>query len=217
MGFRSDYYYEKAEDLHERERDIKAARGKILDATGKVLAANKTVCTVSVIHSQIKDPEKVIHLLDRKAGDIGRRLYAKGWKKFLPSSGSRTNVEKETGDEIRNAGLAGIKVDEDYKRYYPLGSTGIEGVLGFTGGDNQGIIGLEVEYDDILKGKAGKILTTTDARGIELDGIGENREEPQKAIQSENQSGCMIFRNMHSRRHKKSWKKNRQKGCQYCL
>lgn len=178
MGFRSDYYYEKAEDLHERERDIKAARGKILDATGKVLAANKTVCTVSVIHSQIKDPEKVIHLLTEKLG-ISEETVRKRVEKISSIERIKTNVEKETGDEIRNAGLAGIKVDEDYKRYYPLGSLASR-VLGFTGGDNQGIIGLEVEYDEILKGEAGKILTTTDARGIELDGIGENREEPQQ-------------------------------------
>ena len=178
MGFRSDYYYEKAEDLHERERDIKAARGKILDTTGKVLAANKTVCTVSVIHSQIKEPEKVIHLLTEKLG-ISEETVRKRVEKISSIERIKTNVEKETGDEIRNAGLAGIKVDEDYKRYYPLGSLASR-VLGFTGGDNQGIIGLEVEYDEILKGEAGKILTTTDARGIELDGIGENREEPQK-------------------------------------
>ena len=178
MGFRSDYYYEKAEDLHERERDIKAARGKILDATGKVLAANKTVCTVSVIHSQIKDPEKIIRLLTKKLG-ISEETVRKRVEKVSSIERIKTNVEKETGDEIRNAGLAGIKVDEDYKRYYPFGSLASR-VLGFTGGDNQGIIGLEVEYDEILKGEAGKILTTTDARGIELDGIGENREEPQQ-------------------------------------
>ena len=178
MGFRSDYYYEKAENLHERERDIKAARGKILDTTGKVLAANKTVCTVSVIHSQIKDPEKIIRLLTKKLG-ISEETVRKRVEKVSSIERIKTNVEKETGDEIRNAGLAGIKVDEDYKRYYPLGDLASK-VLGFTGGDNQGIIGLEAEYDEILKGEAGKILTTTDARGIELDGIGENREEPQQ-------------------------------------
>ena len=178
MGFRSDYYYEKAENLHERERDIKAARGKILDTAGKVLAANKTVCTVSVIHSQIKEPEKVIALLTEKLG-ISEQTVRKKVEKISSIERIRTNVEKETGDEIRNAGFAGIKVDEDYRRYYPMGTLASK-VLGFTGGDNQGIIGLEVEYDDILKGKPGKILTTTDARGIELDGIGENREEPQK-------------------------------------
>ncbi len=178
MGFRSDYYYEKAEDLHERERDIKAARGEIVDAKGKVLAANKTVCTISVIHSQIKEPEKVISLLTEKLG-ISEQTVRKKVEKISSIERIRTNVEKETGDEIRNAGFAGIKVDEDYRRYYPMGILASK-VLGFTGGDNQGIIGLEVEYDDILKGKPGKILTTTDARGIELDGIGENREEPQK-------------------------------------
>lgn len=178
MGFRSDYYYEKAEDLHERERDIKAARGEIVDAKGKVLAANKTVCTISVIHSQIKEPEKVIALLTEKLG-ISEQTVRKKVEKISSIERIRTNVEKETGDEIRNAGFAGIKVDEDYRRYYPMGTLASK-VLGFTGEDNQGIIGLEVEYDDILKGKPGKILTTTDARGIELDGIGENREEPQK-------------------------------------
>ena len=178
MGFRSDYYYEKAEDLHERERDIKAARGEILDAEGKVLAANKTVCTISVIHSQIKEPEKVIALLVDKLG-IAEETIRKRVEKVSSIERIRTNVEKETGDEIRNAGLAGIKVDEDYRRYYPMGSLASK-VLGFTGGDNQGIIGLEVEYDEILKGEAGKILTTTDARGIELEGIGENRQEPQQ-------------------------------------
>ena len=178
MGFRSDYYYEKAEDLHERERDIKAARGEIVDAKGKVLAANKTVCTISIIHSQIKEPEKVIALLTEKLG-ISEQTVRKKVEKISSIERIRTNVEKETGDEIRNAGFAGIKVDEDYRRYYPMGTLASK-VLGFTGGDNQGIIGLEVEYDDILKGKPGKILTTTDARGIELDGIGENREEPQK-------------------------------------
>lgn len=178
MGFRSDYYYEKAEDLHERERDIKAARGEILDAKGKVLAANKTVCTISVIHSQIKEPEKVIVLLTEKLG-ISEETVRKRVEKVSSIERIRTNVEKEVGDEIRNAGLSGIKVDDDYRRYYPMGSFASK-VIGFTGGDNQGIIGLEVEYDDILKGEPGKILTTTDARGIELDGVGENREEPQQ-------------------------------------
>ena len=178
MGFRSDYYYEKAEDLHERERDIKAARGEILDAKGKVLAANKTVCTISVIHSQIREPEKVIALLTEKLG-ISEETVRKRVEKVSSIERIRTNVEKETGDEIRNAGLSGVKVDDDYRRYYPMGSLASK-VLGFTGGDNQGIIGLEVEYDDILRGEPGKILTTTDARGIELDGVGENREEPQQ-------------------------------------
>ena len=178
MGFRSDYYYEKAEDLHERERDIKAARGEILDAKGKVLAANKTVCTVSVIHSQIKDPEKVIRLLASELG-LSEETVRKKVEKNSSIERIRTNVEKETGDAIRKAGLDGVKVDEDYKRYYPYDSLASK-VLGFTGGDNQGIIGLEVEYEEVLKGIPGKILTTTDARGVEIDGLGERRSEPVK-------------------------------------
>ena len=176
MGFRSDYYYKKAEDLHERERDIKAARGKILDSGGKVLASNKTVCTISVIHSQVKEPEKVIWLLVEKLG-ISEENIRKKVEKVSSIERIKTNVKKETGDIIRKAGLSGIKVDEDYKRYYPYGTLASH-VLGFTGGDNQGIVGLEVEYEDILKGEPGKILTTTDARGIELDGTGEKRKEP---------------------------------------
>lgn len=178
MGFRSDYYYEKAEELHERERDIKAARGEILDAKGKVLAANKTVCTVSVIHSQIKDPEKVICLLVSELG-LSEETVRKKVEKNSSIERIRTNVEKETGDAIRKAGLDGVKVDEDYKRYYPYDSLASK-VLGFTGGDNQGIIGLEVEYEEVLKGIPGKILTTTDARGVEIDGLGERRAEPVK-------------------------------------
>ena len=176
MGFRSDYYYEKAEDLHERERDIKGARGKILDSQGKVLAANKTVCTVSVIHSQVTDPEKVIRVLVDKLG-IDEEKIRKKVEKVSSIERIRTNVEKETGDAIREENLDGVKVDEDYRRYYPYGSLASR-VLGFTGGDNQGIIGLEVRYEEILKGKSGKILTVTDARGLELNGMGEKREEP---------------------------------------
>ena len=176
MGFRSDYYYEKAQDLHERERDIKAARGRILDANGKILADNRTVCTVSVIHSQIKEPEKVISVLSKelkmKEKDVRRRV-----EKVSSIERIKTNVEKETGDAIREYGLSGVKVDEDYKRYYPYGSLASK-VLGFTGGDNQGIIGLEVKYEDVLKGEPGKILTTTDARGVELKEMGEGREMP---------------------------------------
>lgn len=176
MGFRSDYYYEKAQELHERERDIKAARGRILDAKGKVLADNRTVCTVSVIHSQIKEPEKVITVLseelEMKEEEIRKRV-----EKVSSIERIKTNVEKETGDAIREYGLSGVKVDEDYKRYYPYGSLASK-VLGFTGGDNQGIIGLEVKYEEILKGEAGKILTTTDARGVELKEMGEGREMP---------------------------------------
>lgn len=176
MGFRSDYYYEKAQELHERERDIKAARGRILDAKGKVLADNRTVCTVSVIHSQIKEPEKVISVLaqelEMKEEDIRKRV-----EKVSSIERIKTNVEKETGDAIREYSLSGVKVDEDYKRYYPYGSLASK-VLGFTGGDNQGIIGLEVKYEEVLKGEAGKILTTTDARGVELERLGESREDP---------------------------------------
>lgn len=176
MCFRSEHYYEKAKDLHERERDIKAARGEILDAKGKVLASNRTVCTISVIHSQIKEPEKVIALLTEKLGmeeDAVRRRV----EKVSSIERVRTNVEKSIGDEIRESDLAGVKVDEDYKRYYPYGSLASK-VIGFTGGDNQGIIGLEVKYEEILKGEPGKILTTTDARGVELDELGETRQDP---------------------------------------
>ena len=176
MGFKSDYYYQKAQDLHERERSIKAARGKIVDAKGNILASNKTVCTVSVIHSQIKEPEKIISLLSQKL-EISEDTIRKKVEKVSSIERIKTNVEKMTGDEIRKAGLSGVKVDEDYKRYYPYDSLASK-VLGFTGADNQGIIGLEVQYEDILSGESGKILTTTDARGIELDGIGEDREEP---------------------------------------
>ena len=178
MCFCSERYYDRAEELHERERDIKAARGLILDARGKVLASNRTVCTVSVIHSQIKDPEKVIRILAEKLGmkeeDVRKRV-----EKISSIERIKTNVDKSTGDAIRECRLDGVKVDEDYKRYYPYGSLASR-VLGFTGGDNQGIIGLEVKYDEILKGKPGKILTTTDARGIELDSLGERRKEPEE-------------------------------------
>ena len=177
MGFRSDYYYEKAQDLHQRERAIKAARGKILDASGKVLADNKTVCTISVIHSQVEDAEQVISVLAKELGmeeeSVRRRV-----EKISSIERIKTNVDKETGDAIWNYGLAGVKVDEDYKRYYPYGSLASK-VLGFTGGDNQGIIGLEVQYEEVLKGREGKILTTTDARGVEIDELGESREDPQ--------------------------------------
>ena len=176
MCFRSDYYYEKAKELHERERDIKAARGEILDAKGRVLASNRTVCTISVIRSQIKEPEKVIALLSEKL-EMDEAEVRKRVEKISSIERVKTNVEKSTGDEIRESNLAGVKVDEDYRRYYPLGSLASK-VIGFTGGDNQGIIGLEVKYEDILKGKPGKILTTTDARGVEIDKLGEAREDP---------------------------------------
>ena len=178
MCFCSERYYDSAEELHERERDIKAARGLILDARGKVLASNRTVCTVSVIHSQIREPEKIIRILTEKLGmkeeDVRKRV-----EKISSIERIETNVDKSTGDAIRECRLDGVKVDEDYKRYYPYGSLASR-VLGFTGGDNQGIIGLEVKYDEILKGKPGKILTTTDARGIELDSLGERRKEPEE-------------------------------------
>ena len=178
MCFCSERYYDRAEELHERERDIKAARGLILDARGKVLASNRTVCTVSVIHSQIREPEKFIRILAEKLGmkeeDVRKRV-----EKISSIERIKTNVDKSTGDAIRECRLDGVKVDEDYKRYYPYGSLASR-VLGFTGGDNQGIIGLEVKYDEILKGKPGKILTTTDARGIELDSLGERRKEPEE-------------------------------------
>ena len=176
MVFRSDYYSEKADDLHERERDIKAARGKILDANGTVLAANKTVCTISVIHSQVKEPEKVIAMLVKELG-ITEEAARKRVEKRSSIERVKTNVEKEVGDRIRAYGFAGVKVDEDFKRYYPYDELASK-VLGFTGGDNQGIIGLEVRYDEVLQGINGKILTTTDARGIELSEIGESRVEP---------------------------------------
>ena len=176
MVFCSEYYGQKAEDLHERERDIKAARGRIIDATGKILATNKSVCTISVIHSQIDEPEKVIAALQKELGlteeDVRKRV-----EKVSSIERVKTNVDKETGDRIRAYGLSGIKVDEDYKRYYPL-DTMASTVLGFTGADNQGILGLEVKYDSYLQGTSGKILTLTDARGIEIENAGETRLEP---------------------------------------
>lgn len=176
MVFRSDYYAEKADDLHERERDIKAARGRIIDRTGTVLAANRTVCTISVIHSQITEPEKVIRMLAEELG-IDEETARKRVETVSSIERVKTNVDKEVGDRIREYGLDGVKVDEDFKRYYPYGDLASR-VLGFTGGDNQGIIGLEVEYEDVLRGIDGKILTTTDARGVELGDIGESRVEP---------------------------------------
>lgn len=176
MIFQSDYYAQKAEELHERERDIKAARGEIVDATGTALATNKTVCTISVIHSQIKEPQKVIEMLVKELG-LGEAEVKKRVEKRSSIERVKTNVEKEVGDRIRDYNLAGVKVDEDFKRYYPFGSLASK-VLGFTGSDNQGIIGLEVKYEDILKGSPGKILTMTDARGVELPEAGESRLEP---------------------------------------
>lgn len=176
MVFCSEYYGQKAEDLHERERDIKAARGRIIDATGKILATNKSVCTISVIHSQIDEPEKVIAALQKELG-LTEEEVRKRVEKVSSIERVKTNVDKETGDRIRAYGLSGIKVDEDYKRYYPL-DTMASTVLGFTGADNQGILGLEVKYDSYLQGTSGKILTLTDACGIEIENAGETRLEP---------------------------------------
>lgn len=176
MIFDAEYYQELAQDLHEREREIKAARGEIVDRNGVVLATNKTVCTISVIHSQIEDPDRVTEVLASELG-LDAAEVRKKVEKVSSMEKIKTNVEKETGDRIRNYDLAGVKVDEDYKRYYPYNELASK-VLGFTGGDNQGIIGLEVKYEAYLKGKNGTILTTTDARGIELDGVAEDRIEP---------------------------------------
>ena len=178
MVFDAEYYQKRAEDLHKRERKIKAARGEIVDRNGVVLATNKTVCTISVIHSQIKEPEKVIALLTQKL-KMDEATVRKRVEKVSSIERVKTNVEKSVGDEIRESNLAGVKVDEDYKRYYPYGSLASK-VIGFTGGDNQGIIGLEVKYEDILKGEPGKILTTTDARGVEIDKLGETRQDPEE-------------------------------------
>lgn len=176
MIFCSEYYGNKAENLHERERDIKAARGKLLDANGTVLATNKSVCTISVIHNQIEEPEKVIEMLVRELG-IPEETARKRVEKVSSIERVKTNVAKETGDAVRAYGLSGVKVDEDYKRYYPYGTLASK-VLGFTGADNQGILGLEVKYDEYLQGTNGKILTLTDARGIEIENAGESRLEP---------------------------------------
>ena len=176
MVFDAEYYQEKAKSLHEREREIKAARGEIIDRNGTVLATNKTVCTISVIHSQIKEPERVIKELSSILG-LEEETVRKRVEKVSSMERIKTNVEKEVGDKIRNLELDGVKVDEDFKRYYPFEELASK-VLGFTGGDNQGIIGLEVGYENELKGQNGMILTTTDARGIELDGVAEDRIEP---------------------------------------
>ena len=176
MVFDAEYYQKKAEDLHERERKIKAARGEIIDTNGTVLATNRTVCTISVIHSQIKEPETVIKKISKCLG-MEEAEVRKRVEKISSMERIKTNVDKETGDKIREMELAGVKVDEDFKRYYPYNELASK-VLGFTGGDNQGIIGLEVKYEDYLKGSNGRILTTTDARGIELEGVAEDRVEP---------------------------------------
>lgn len=176
MVIRSDYYAKKAEELHERERDIKAARGRILDRNGEVLADNKAVCTISVIHSQVKEPEKVIAMLCKELG-LSEETARKRVETVSAIERVKTNVEKDVGDKIRSYGLEGVKVDEDFKREYPYQELASK-VLGFTGGDNQGIIGLEVMYEEALRGIDGKILTITDARGVELSELGEQRVEP---------------------------------------
>ena len=183
MVFDAEYYQKKAENLHEREREIKAARGEIVDRNGVVLATNKSVCTVSVIHNQITDPERVVEVLSEML-EMDEQLVRKRVEKVSSIERVKTNVDKEIGDKIRDYQLNGVKVDEDYKRYYPYNELASK-VLGFTGGDNQGIIGLEVKYEEFLKGTNGTILTTTDARGIELEGIAEERIEaiPGKTLQ----------------------------------
>ncbi len=176
MVFDADYYQELAEDLHEREREIKAARGEIVDRNGVVLATNRTVCTISVIHSQVEEPERVIQVLCKEL-ELEETEVRKKVEKVSSMEKIKTNVDKETGDRIREYDLAGVKVDEDFKRYYPYDELASR-VLGFTGGDNQGIIGLEVKYEEYLKGINGTILTVTDARGVELEGVAEDRIEP---------------------------------------
>ena len=176
MVFDAEYYQKKAEALHEREREIKAARGEIIDTNGTVLATNKTVCTISVIHSQITDSEQVIQALAQTL-EMEEETVRKKVEKVSSMERIKTNVDKETGDKIRDMELDGVKVDEDFKRYYPYNELASK-VLGFTGGDNQGIIGLEVKYEEYLKGINGMILTTTDARGVELEGVAEDRLEP---------------------------------------
>ncbi len=176
MIFESEMYSEKAQELHERERKIKALRGRILDRNGVILASNKTVCTVSVIHNQITDPESVIKILSMELG-ISEENVRKRVEKLSSIEKIKTNVEKEVGDRIREYDLDGVKVDEDYRRYYTYDTLASK-VLGFTGSDNQGIVGLEVEYEEYLTGKSGLILTVTDAKGVELDNVRENRKEP---------------------------------------
>lgn len=172
----SEYYTDQARELHERERDIKAARGRILDRNGNVLADNKTVCTISVIHSQMKEKEKIVEMLCKELS-LSEEYVRKRVEKVSAIERIKSNVDKEVGDRIREYDLDGVKVDEDYKRCYPEGELASK-VLGFTGGDNQGILGLEVEYEDVLQGTPGTILTMTDARGIELERAGEDRVEP---------------------------------------
>lgn len=176
MVWRAEHYSQLATDLHERERSIKAARGRIIDRNGTVLADNKTVCTVSVIHNQVEDPEAVIEMLCREL-DLTEEYVRKRVEKYSSMERIKSNVDKTIGDKIREYDMAGVKVDEDYKRYYPYDDLASK-VLGFTGGDNQGIIGLEVVYDEYLEGESGTILTVTDAKGIEIESAGERRIEP---------------------------------------
>ena len=176
MLFCSEHYGSMAEDLHQRERTIKAARGRIIDANGVVIADNRTVCTISVIYSQVKDREQVIRVLCEEL-DLEEEQVRKKVEKRSSREIIKTNVDKSLGDKIRSYGLEGVKVDEDYKRYYPFDSLASK-VLGFTGGDNQGIIGLEVKYEKYLKGESGRILTMSDARGVELENGAEERLEP---------------------------------------
>lgn len=175
MIFQSEKYQAKADELHDREREIKAPRGEIVDRNGVVIATNKTVCTVSVIYSQVTDKEKVIEVLSREL-DMSEEKIRKSVEKISVREKIKSNVEKEVGDRIRNYNLDGVKVDEDYKRYYPY-DTMASKVLGFTGADNQGIVGLEVEYEEYLEGTKGKILTFTDAKGVELPELAEGRVE----------------------------------------
>ena len=176
MIFESAYYQQLAKDLHERERSIKAARGRIIDRNGTILADNRTVCTISVIHSQVKEPEQIIQMLTEELG-LSEEWVRKRVEKVSSIERIQSNVEKAIGDLIRNYGYEGVKVDEDFKRYYPYGELASK-VLGFTGSDNQGIIGLEVKYEDYLQGIPGRILTLTDARGVEIENAKENRVEP---------------------------------------
>lgn len=176
MVFQSEYYSQKALELHERERSIKAARGRILDRNGTVIADNKVVCTISVIHSQIENPEEVAGVLSNEL-EMDYETVLKKVQKYSSMERIKSNVDKSVGDKIRQCNLSGVKVDEDYKRFYPYSSLASK-VLGFTGGDNQGILGLEVKYDEQLQGTNGTILTLTDAKGLELDYTGESRIEP---------------------------------------
>ena len=174
----SEKYQVAAKELHEREREIKAPRGEIIDRNGEIIATNRTVCTVSVIFSQVKEPERVIEVLSKEL-EIDEEIVRKKVEKFSSREKIKSNVDKEIGDRIRSYNLSGVKIDEDYKRVYPYGRLGSK-VLGFTGGDNQGIVGLETKYEEYLQGEVGKILTTTDARGVELSEMAESYEEGKK-------------------------------------